>query len=708
MRWPLAIISLLLPFVFLPLAFDPFQLPKETLFHLATLAVLGPWLWTVFRAGSVRLAKTGVAVPVLLFLFIGLLSVFQAPYKVEALATVRDATCAVVIFFLAAASLSPEDRLVPNCLGLAALATATLGLSQSLLGPYIPWLPSTQGGALVGDVTTAAVCRGNWAWIWTAGSGVAAGFVVLSRTRAAWLALMAGALCLVALAVRTSSSREQDSASSGSSRRLHLFASGALALLIVLWGVYGAGIVLFSNPPSFKTSELQGWVLREDAWRVTRSMIFAHPLGAGAGNWRYVFASEAGAARPRTGFGATRLPLQCGNEILQITAELGAAGAFLLLWTAFGLFRTGWRRAEEGSRFPAGTSVACLAGMAAASLLSTPLREQPILWTGTLLAALIFARRRPAAGDTSSLAGFVEWEMDPGRRTLFGRLAAVTFLGLVSLVVWGEQRALRASAELKIGQVACSRRDYARGLPALLNSSQLDSASLPARSLAAACALEAGQPDVAEKEIRAALRLNPSDASSWLTLAATLKERGNLTDAIAACEKARKFWPREERINLLLGDLRKLTGDNVGAAQAYGAALEGNPSSVQAYLKTGEVLQSRGQIVNSVMAFSKAANMDPFSTEALTKLGAAYMREGDLESAAQTYQSLQQLKPDDPSVLTSLAAAYRGMLRYCEVVRLLKQAREMEKEPARAAVLDSAIRDMTDKCKKGSPGPGRE
>lgn len=718
-RWTIALATLLLPFVFVPQAFDPFQLAKEALFHVAALIVLGVWLWRTMRSGSIRLARTGLALPLLLFLFISLLSVFQAPNKTASLASFREATYSVMLFMIAASTLSLRDRLVPASLGLASLATASLGLFQILFGPRIAWLPATQGGVVIGDVTTAATfvavllpllwglasASGSaMAWVWAFGSGLAIAFVVLSRTCSAWSAAAAGALGLLALVWQGRVSRGRERSPEAASVPLLILVSVVAALAGILWGVYGTGIHLSSNPPSFKVSELEGWKLRTDAWRVTRQLILANPLGTGIGSWRHVFASEAGNAHPKTGFSASRLPFQAGNEYLQAWAEIGAVGLALLIWAVLRLFRTGWRRVRAREGFPAPACTASMIAVAAAGFCSTSLREQPLLWAATILGALVVVPAYGAERNPSELR-ISRWEMDPHRRHLLGYPIAFFFLCLLSLVIWGEGRALLASIGMKAGHAACGRKDFGHGLPMLLEASRLDPGSSQSRLLAAVCALEAGRAEVAEKEIRASLSLNPRDPTSWRILAEVLKERGQLTEAVASCEKARKFWPQDESINLLLGDLRRNTRDIAGALAAYQSALDGNPSSVEAYLRSGDTLMANKQIVRGVFAYTKAANLDPFSIESLSKLGDSLVKEGDYEGAAQSFENLLILSEEETTVLLRLAGVYAGLTRYCDALVMLQKARDKVTDPTRAASLDESIRKVSESCHHQRPGP---
>lgn len=710
-------VSILLPLAFCPFVADPFQLPKQVLFRFAALLILGAWLWRTFASGRVELRGGGIAAPFLLLVFIALLSIFQAPNRPEASLVVRDLVLCGILLFLVPPSLQPGMRRVAAGLGLGATATAVLGTGQILLGPRLTWLPSTQGGALAGDVSAGAIsvclvlpllaalaasAPGRSRWFWAAASGVALCYVILARTRAAWLGAVVGLSWLAVSALR-GRARAGPRSEPGSPPLSKLLIPAALvALILLLAGTYGAGVNLLSAAPSLKFVELQGLELRLTSWRTTVGMILSRPLGFGAGNWRYAFPSGAGLLEPGTPFTISRMPLQAGSEYLETAAELGLAGLLLLLWLLSRILRQHRRNSGAGAGGLAQAAAAGIGALAACGLLASALREQPALWTSLVLACLVISTFATSA--SSPREGVLSWEISPERRKFVTALVALAFVGLAGISSWSASRTLSSSAALREGQAARLRKDYGRALPALYRAGQLNPASFPARHFAGICSLQAGRPDRAEVELRAALALNPLDAQTLLALASSLRVQGRLIDAVAACEKARKIWPKDETVLLALGQVKEEAGDLRGAGAAYGAAVRRNPGSVPAHLALGGTLEKQNQIHSAVTVYSQAVNLDPYRPDCLFRLGIGLMKEGAYEAAEQAFVRLLTIAPDDVPTLVSLGRAYAGLQRHCQAVDPLQRARELETNASRAALIDQSLQDVRAKCQKtGEP-----
>ncbi len=715
MRGVVAGVSILLPLAFCPFVADPFQLPKQILFRFAALLILGVWLWRTFASGRVELRGGGIAAPFLLLVFIALLSIFQATNRPEASLVVRDLVLCGVLLFLVPPCLQPGTRTVAAGLGLGATATAFLGTGQILFGPRLTWLPSTQGGALAGDVSAGAIsvclvlpllaalatsAPGRSRWFWAAASGGALSYVILARTRAAWLGAVVGLswLAVSALRRRTPAGPRSGAASPPLSKLL--ITAALVALILLLAGTYGAGVNLLSAAPSLKFVELQGLELRLTSWRTTVEMILSRPLGFGAGNWRYAFPSAAGLLEPRTPFTISRMPLQAGSEYLETAAELGLAGLLLLLWLLSRILRQSRRNSGAGEGGLAPAAAAGIGALAACGLLASALREQPALWISLVLACLVIS----ASASASPREGVVGWEIRPERRKLVAALVALAFVGLAGISSWSASRTLSSSAALREGQADCLRKDFGRALPALYRAGRLNPASFPARHFAGICSLQAGRPDRAEKELRGALALNPLEAQTLLALASSLRAQGRLIDAVAACEKARRVWPRDETVLLALGLVKEEAGDLRGAGAAYEAAIRQNPGSVPAHLALGGTLEKQNQIHTAVTVYSRAVTLDPYRPDCLFRLGTGLMKQGAYEAAEQAFVRLLTFVPDDVPTLVSLGRAYAGLQRHCQAVDPLKRARDLETNAVRAAMIDQSLQDARTKCQKtGEP-----
>lgn len=708
--WLLATVSVILPLLYMSSLADPFQLPKDLLFRWGSLLILGFWLWGTLSTRRISLGRSGVTVPILLLIFIALLSIFQAPNPAEAISAVRDMALCAVVFFLSLTALEKGSRMLAASLGLGATVTAALGTLQLLFGPRVSFLPPTQGGALVGDVTTGAIfvaivlpmmvaktaAPPRSARLWAVGTGISLAYVVLARCRAAWLGATVGLIILALLALRAWKSSGGLAAPGPKARRGAILSAIFLAVALCVAGAYGSGTKLLSSPPSLKTVELQGPQLRLFTWQATFRILLSQPLGVGAGSWRRAFPREAGNLSPDYPFNSSRIPQSAGNEYLEIAAELGVAGLVFFLWIFVRLISSGGKGSPVRSE-PGAGAAASLAAAAACGLLASPLREQPGLWTVTMLASLVVASGR---ARRSEVPPNLSWEMEPGRRRVMGLLAGMLFLLLLAVAGWDTHRTWAASTSLQAGQAAYLRGEYARALPLFRRAAETDPASSFVHYLTGACALATRQLDLAEEELTTARRLSPQDAATLLALASTLQAKGKIQDAVGICEKARRIWPRDEAVNLALGDLRSAAGDRDGGMEAYQAAVEGNPHSVTAYLRMGSLLEGHSLMNSAVSAYSKAASLDPYLPAALEALGAAYMRQGNYEAAVPVYSSLLEFRPDDLSGLLNLARTLAGMQRPCEALPLLQKARDLDRDPSDWARLDQSLADLRGRCDK--------
>lgn len=109
-----------------------------------------------------------------------------------------------------------------------------------------------------------------------------------------------------------------------------------------------------------------------------------------------------------------------------------------------------------------------------------------------------------------------------------------------------------------------------------------DEASL--RRLLADALLSAGQADEAEAEFRAALRLDPEDASARLGLVHAFRAQNKLSAALVVLEEEARAGRGGPAVQILLARLLLESGEAVRARQAYEAAVAADPASADVEL----------------------------------------------------------------------------------------------------------------------------
>ena len=86
---------------------------------------------------------------------------------------------------------------------------------------------------------------------------------------------------------------------------------------------------------------------------------------------------------------------------------------------------------------------------------------------------------------------------------------------------------------------------------------------------------------------RRALSLDPQNHYAMVGLARLLLDRGAAADALPLAEDAARRRSRRAPYRILLGDIRRATGDESGAREAWEAALEIEPDNRQALQRLG-------------------------------------------------------------------------------------------------------------------------
>ncbi len=352
---------------------DRFFVPKELVLHVtAVLAVM----LCAFHVKRLALARVDQLVA--LFLVIGLASaLFATNWWLAARAvavSVSGASC-----FWCARSLVRRGLTRPllAAVALAGIVGAVTALLQAygLRSEYVS-LNRAPGGTfgnrnfmahlsviivptLVFVAATAATRR-SFAW-WTGGLALVGGALVLSRSRAAWLALLVGALVLLPLVIAAlRRGRGTLRLRRVIALPLAAFGGGAVALLMpntLDWRSDSPYLDTARSVVNYKDGSGRGRLVQ---YGNSLRMSVRHPLlGVGPGNWAVTYPKFAAPNDPSlANDGMTSNPWP-SSDWMTFVSERGVASFVLLLLAMLALLADGLRGVRDG-RTPEDRLSACI------------------------------------------------------------------------------------------------------------------------------------------------------------------------------------------------------------------------------------------------------------------------------------------------------------------------------------------------------------
>ena len=191
------------------------------------------------------------------------------------------------------------------------------------------------------------------------------------------------------------------------------------------------------------------------------------------------------------------------------------------------------------------------------------------------------------------------------------------------------------------------------------------------------------------------LTAKPGWAEIQFNLANTLRQQGNLDDAIACYRRALEAKP--DFIDALnnLGIALRLRGNLVEAAACYRRGLELNPGHASMHYNLAIALQQQGELEQAITSYRRALLLNPGHLNAHINLGAAMQRQGNLEEAIACYRRALELKPDFADAHNNLGVALKDRGELAEAIACYRRALDLKPDYVDAySNLGSALRDQ--------------
>lgn len=578
----------------------------RTLFALTGLAAVSA-AWATVRGAAFESASH-------LFLLAGLFTAFG------------------VLLGSAAAPLG-TIRLLFGATGGAACTVALYGIAQRAGFDFaaLPWRDARKAVSTLGNTNFAseylvvaipalaatALCarRAVIAGFATVASGLAVLHLLITETRAGWIALTAGALfagVLFAIGRRSASNGDKtrgSDAHEGAPQRARL-AGLALAVVAALFALalpMFDGARVAKKAATLVDADHASTRVRVHLWSSTLDMIGDHPIvGVGAGN----FAAEYPTYRRPSEIelsGYLSGVETAHNDWLQVASELGIPG--FVLWSAFAAIVLGC--GLRGARRTAAASETRLVLHAAAGASTvaffvngafrSPL-DNPAALVTFAAAAAIFA----AAGATSAS------RIPAPQRTATYAIAVLVSI-LAAWLPWTSQAADVAIRRSIAEQDAASR--------------SRDLTEVQARLVAARDALAFVVDEANSHEV--GFRLGQVES----TLAELAAQTGRDEDARLAVERARDAFeaslsrrPHDVAARLNLAVQHAKLGELERAEEQLARAESIAPNDARVHFNRGLVLATRERFGEAALAFERASGLRPRHAATLENLVVAYER----------------------------------------------------------------------------------
>ena len=225
-----------------------------------------------------------------------------------------------------------------------------------------------------------------------------------------------------------------------------------------------------------------------------------------------------------------------------------------------------------------------------------------------------------------------------------------------------------------LGIIESGRQDFPSALAAFQKALQLRPNSTKTRNNLANVYIREQRPDLAEKEFRTVLRLDPRNRDANYDLGVLLMAR-------KAPEEAIPYFERVEganvpaQLNLIRACLEaKRTAEALRVATQLS---EKNSDSVQVHFSLGVLLSSEKQYKPGLLELEKADALQPETFEILYNLGQALLRDGDNSKADAVLNRALRLKPDSAETMYLLAQDYRNESRSLDALDLLIHAHKV-------------------------------
>ena len=599
--------------------------------------------------------------PILLLLGLSSVSTIYAINRVETLIQVSHQFSLTALFLCLTNNLhGKEIKRFLQPLSLTATAVSLVGLIQ-FPGWGLLWIPSSgMPSSTLGYRNFAAMylilciplCtllfvearRKVHVWVWGLSASSQITFLICTRTRGAWVALIASLLVAGAGTIWLKVRGKYPSGRGLSRSHLQTLAVGAAAVIVYTFLVspkMGDVGLAARSPEKVGLTESVVSIFDKESnknrlklWEQTLAMIADNPiLGVGAGNWQFAYpAYDLGEVIWK---GAT--PRRPHNDYIWITAELGLLGLAVLIWLlwlavsrCYRLCIASTTRSDYWVPLSLAISLMAILTHALVSFPKERVEASFLMWVVISCIAVLDLERRPR-------------RMAPNT----GWPSVQLGIGLVLvLTMWVSLRAVAFDRHHARAIAYSEREDWNRVI----------------------------------RETTRALEKGVFDPQAYLLRGLGFYARGEHAESVRNNLLCLDYHPN---LNNALNNL----GMTYNGQKNYDEALvvltrlrKLNPNHVEVHANLAMSYQGLERNEEAISEFQQAVAMDTMTSQLRYLLGVAYEKDGQTKLAASEYRRILQKDPEDIATRYRLGVALQDQKEYvraaAELFRVLQTNRE--------------------------------
>jgi predicted TPR repeat methyltransferase len=160
----------------------------------------------------------------------------------------------------------------------------------------------------------------------------------------------------------------------------------------------------------------------------------------------------------------------------------------------------------------------------------------------------------------------------------------------------------------------------------------------------------------AANQLRHALRLQPDNAETYKNLGLTLYALGQILEAVGAYRRALTIQGDDPVLYFNIGNAFFALGRFNKAASSFKHAIALKPRFTDAHLKLGNARYMQGKLFESIESYRRALAIDPERAETYHNLGASLAVVRKTKEAVAAFQRTVDLDPLNPTARHMLAA----------------------------------------------------